>query len=128
MDKKIKIETDKETLDLIRRAVANYLEELEDSNYDVRNVMGYVKLEKIYNKLADLTFDKEWKKMARVNINISDDLELKVREYCKENNITLTVFFNMAIIQYMESNKLKADFTKLFKDMIEKQVKEKLDE
>lgn len=66
--------------------------------------------------------------MARVNINISDDLELKVREYCKENNITLTVFFNMAIIQYMESNKLKADFTKLFKDMIEKQVKEKLDE
>jgi hypothetical protein len=59
MDKKIKIETDLETLDLVRRAVANYLEELEDSNYDVRNVMGYVKLEKIYNKLADLTFEKE---------------------------------------------------------------------
>lgn len=66
--------------------------------------------------------------MARVNINISEDLDLKIREYCKENNITLTVFFNMAIIQYMESNKLKADFTKLFKDLFEKQIKDKLDE
>lgn len=66
--------------------------------------------------------------MARVNINISEDLDLKIREYCKENNITLTIFFNMAIIQYMESNKLKADFTNLFKELLEKQVKEKLEE
>jgi uncharacterized membrane protein YheB (UPF0754 family) len=66
--------------------------------------------------------------MARVNINISDDLDLKIREYCKENNITLTVFFNMAIINYIESNKLKADFTKMFKDLFEKQMKEKLND
>ena len=66
--------------------------------------------------------------MARININISDDLELRIREYCKENSITLTVFFNMAIIQYMESNKLKADFTNMFKELIEKQVKEKIEE
>lgn len=55
---KIKIETNKETLDLIRRSVANYLEELENRNNDTSKEMDYIELEKIYNKLVDLTFNK----------------------------------------------------------------------
>lgn len=54
MSAKIKITTDLETLILVRKATACYLDELETRKE--KDNTEYHELEKIYNKLCDLTF------------------------------------------------------------------------
>jgi hypothetical protein len=57
MDKKINITTDLETLTLVRKALSYYLDDLDAFN-DFKD-KDYCELEKAYNVLCDLTFDKE---------------------------------------------------------------------
>lgn len=40
--------------------------------------------------------------MARLNINISDKLNEKMRKYIKEDNITITTFLHLAITEYIK--------------------------
>lgn len=41
--------------------------------------------------------------MARLNMNISDNLDKQLREFIKTNNMTITTFLHLAITKYLES-------------------------
>lgn len=66
--------------------------------------------------------------MARLNINISDNLNEQMREYIQENNLTITTFLHLAISKYIETQeqtkKWQTFFIDLFKSEL-KRIKEK---
>lgn len=41
--------------------------------------------------------------MARLNMNISDNLDKQLREYIETNNMSITTFLHLAISTYLES-------------------------
>lgn len=41
--------------------------------------------------------------MARLNINLSDSLDKKMRAYLQENDLTITTFLHLAITKYIDS-------------------------
>lgn len=47
------------------------------------------------------------KRMARLNLIISDSLNKEMREYLKTNNLTITTFLHLAITKYLESQAKK---------------------
>ena len=56
--------------------------------------------------------------MARLNLNVSDDLQRKVKEYCGANDISVTTFYHMAVSHYLDHLKMTSDFTDLFKEIM----------
>lgn len=60
--------------------------------------------------------------MARLNINISDNLDKEMREYLENNNLTITTFLHLAISKYIEIQQQ----TKRFKDLFTELIKEEL--
>ena len=63
--------------------------------------------------------------MARLTMKISDSLDDKMREYIKENDITITTFLHLAISKYLErqeqSKKIKNMFTELLRQELKNQ-------
>lgn len=66
--------------------------------------------------------------MARLNVNISDALDDKMREYIKENNMTITTFLHMAISKYIESQEQTKKFKDLFTELIKEELTKKQNE
>lgn len=63
--------------------------------------------------------------MARLNINMSDDLQLRVKDYCDLNDISLTTFYHMAVSHYLEHLKLQSNLENIFTTFIAERLKEK---
>lgn len=63
--------------------------------------------------------------MARLNINVSDDLQRKVKEYCDLNDISLTTFYHMAVSHYLEHLRLQSNLENIFTTFITERIKEK---
>lgn len=61
--------------------------------------------------------------VARLNLNVSDDLQRKVKEYCELNDITVTTFYHMAVAHYLNHLQMTSDFTDLFKGIMASAVK-----
>lgn len=61
--------------------------------------------------------------MARLNINISDSLDEKMREYINDNNMTITTFLHMAISKYIESQEQQKQWKSFFTDLIKEELK-----
>ena len=43
--------------------------------------------------------------MARLTINLSDDLDKKMRDFIKEYDLTITIFMHLAISEYLNNQK-----------------------
>lgn len=63
--------------------------------------------------------------MARLNINMSDDLQVRVKEYCELNDISLTTFYHMAVSHYLGHLKLQSNLENIFTTFITEKMKEK---
>lgn len=61
--------------------------------------------------------------MARLNINISDNLDKEMRDYIEKNNLTITTFLHLAISRYIGSQKEATELLALFKKLIEEELK-----
>lgn len=61
--------------------------------------------------------------MARLNINISDNLDQEMREYIEKNNLTITTFLHLAISKYIESQKQSKEWQNFFTDFIKEELK-----
>lgn len=61
--------------------------------------------------------------MARLNINISDNLDQEMREYIEKNNLTITTFLHLAISKYIESQKQSKEWQNFFTDLIKEELK-----
>lgn len=61
--------------------------------------------------------------MARLNINISDNLDEKMREYINDNDLTITTFLHLAISKYIESQEQTKKFKDLFTELIKEELK-----
>lgn len=61
--------------------------------------------------------------MARLNMTISDSLDKKMREYIKENNLTITTFLHLAISKYIESQEQTKKWKELFTELIKEELK-----
>ena len=86
MDKKINITTDLETLTLVRKALSYYLDDLDAFN-DFKD-KDYYELEKAYNVLCDLTFEKEWRRMKELQTDITFNSRITIQNrISKDNNI-----------------------------------------
>lgn len=60
--------------------------------------------------------------MARLHMNISDDLQNTIDEYCKRNNMTRTTFYHIALSHYLEHLKLSSEFENIFKKHLDKSL------
>ena len=65
------------------------------------------------------------KKMARLNINISDGLNEQMREFIKENNLTITTFLHLAISKYIETQEQTKKWQELFTKLIKKELEKR---
>ena len=63
--------------------------------------------------------------MARLNLNMSDDLQVKVKEYCELNDISLTTFYHMAVSHYLEHLRLQSNLENIFTSFISEKMKQK---
>ena len=63
--------------------------------------------------------------MARLTINISDGLNEQMREFIKENNLTITTFIHLAVSKYIESQELTKKLQDLFTKIIKKELEKK---
>ncbi len=61
--------------------------------------------------------------MARLNINISDGLNEQMREFIKENNLTITTFLHLAISKYIETQEQTKKWETFFIDLFKKELK-----
>lgn len=61
--------------------------------------------------------------MARLNINISDNLDKEMRDYIEKNNMTITTFLHMAISKYIESQEQTKKFKELFTELLKEELK-----
>jgi len=61
--------------------------------------------------------------MARLNINISDGLDKQMREYIKENNLTITTFLHLAISKFIESQEQTKKWQEIFTNFIKEELK-----
>lgn len=63
--------------------------------------------------------------MARLNINISDNLDKEMREYIENNNLTITTFLHLAISKYIESQEQTKKWQNFFTELIKEELKTK---
>ena len=63
--------------------------------------------------------------MARLTINISDRLNEQMREFIKENNLTITTFIHLAVSKYIESQEQTKKWQELFTKLIKKELEKK---
>lgn len=63
--------------------------------------------------------------MARLTINISDGLNEQMREFIKENNLTITTFIHLAVSKYIESQEQTKKWQELFTKLIKKELEKK---
>ena len=63
--------------------------------------------------------------MARLTINISDGLNEQMREFIKENNLTITTFIHLAVSKYIESQEQTKKWQSFFTDLIKKELRKK---
>lgn len=61
--------------------------------------------------------------MARLNINISDGLNEQMREFIKENNLTITTFLHLAISKYIETQEQTKKWQTFFTELFQKELK-----
>lgn len=55
--------------------------------------------------MGQIIIIKELKKLARLTINLSDDLDRQMREFIKEYDLTITIFMHFAISEYLGKQK-----------------------
>lgn len=60
--------------------------------------------------------------MARLNINISDGLNEQMRDFIKENNLTITTFLHLAISKYIETQEQTKKWQIFFTDLLKKEL------
>ena len=63
--------------------------------------------------------------MARLNLNMGDDLQRKVKEYCELNDMSLTTFYHMAVSHYLEHLRLQSNLENIFTTFISERIKQK---
>ena len=62
--------------------------------------------------------------MARVNLNVSDELQMRVKEYCGLNDMSVTTFYHMAVAHYLEHLRLSKDMENIFKSFLGEKMKD----
>lgn len=63
--------------------------------------------------------------MARLNVNVSDDLQRRIDNYCELNDMTRTTFIHVALEHYMQHLKLQSNLENIFTTFINEKMKEK---
>ena len=63
------------------------------------------------------------KKMGRLNLTISDNLDKEMRDYLQKNNITMTTFMHLAITKYLESQANAKEWQNFFTDLLKEELK-----
>lgn len=61
--------------------------------------------------------------MARINITLSEPLDEQMREYIKDNNLTITTFLHLAISKYLETQEQSKNIKKLFTELLKEEFK-----
>lgn len=56
--------------------------------------------------------------MARLSLNISDNLDKQMRQFIEQNNMTITTFLHLAITKYIESQANAKEWQQFFTDLI----------
>ena len=62
-------------------------------------------------------------KMAKIHVNISDNLDQEMRNYIEKNNLTITTFLHLAITKYLEAQEQTEKFKKLFTQLLKEELK-----
>jgi hypothetical protein len=61
--------------------------------------------------------------MARITINISDQLNEDMREYIENNKMTITTFLHLAITKYNETQEQQKKWKDLFTELLKEELK-----
>ena len=61
--------------------------------------------------------------MGRLNVTISNKLDDEMREYIKENNLTITTFLHLAISKYLENQEQQQKIKKMFTEYLNQELK-----
>lgn len=63
--------------------------------------------------------------MAKIHVNISDNLNEQMRNYLEKNNLTITTFLHLAISKYLESQEQQQKIKKMFTELLAEELKKR---
>ena len=63
--------------------------------------------------------------MAKLSLNLSDDLQRRIDKYCGLNDMTRTTFIHVALEHYLQHLKLQSNLENIFTTFITEKMKQK---